>query len=135
MATQRCATGTEVINDALLVILNKALALPRKGTQVGGGKHVLMPATWNGVGPTPLGWTKSASINWVASALTSAVAIPDTLATELQKPASLALLSAAEQTTLLAAIAARVNVDTETGGYLPKAHSAANQAAEVAPKP
>lgn len=133
MTIQKCAQGTELTNDALLAILGKALALPRKGTHVGSGLHVTMPDNWNGSGETPPGWTKRASTNWVISALSSALPISDSMATELQKPESLALLSAAEQTTLVTAIAARVNVDIEIGGYLPKANAAA-QAAEKAPK-
>jgi hypothetical protein len=126
---QKCATGTEITNDALVAIVNKALGYPKVGMHLGGGKHADMPASWDGQGKAPPGWTKSATANWVASALSAAVPIPDTLATELQKPASLSLLSAAEQTTLLAAIAARSNVDTETGNFVPKA-SAAVQAAQ-----
>lgn len=130
---QRCATDTEARCDALVGIIDKALGYPRAGVHVGGGKHAAMPATWDGTGPTPPGWTKHATVSWVASATSAAVPIPDSLSTLLQRPESLGRLSVAERNTLNAAIAGRTNVDTEAGGHVPKA-SAAGQAAERAEK-
>lgn len=128
---QKCVADTEAKCDALVGIIDKALGYPKRGTHVGGGKHAVMPETWDGTGPTPPGWTKNATVSWVASAASAAVPVPDSLATQLQRPESLARLSVAERNTLSAAIAGRVNVDTEAGGHTPKA-SAASQAAERA---
>lgn len=36
---------------------DKLLGYPLRGVQVGGGVHVPMPATWDGNGPVPLGWS------------------------------------------------------------------------------
>ena len=131
---QKCAQGTEGAGDSLVAIINKALGYPKRGSHIGGGVHVTMPASWDGSGATPPGWTKQATANWVAAALDAAVPISDALATELQLPANLALLSAGEQTTLLAAISARANVDLETGIYIPKANAAAVGAAVAGEK-
>lgn len=128
-SVQKCALGLESVNDALSSIVNKALGYPRKGAHVGGGIHVPMPESWDGQGVCPPGWTKQASSNWVASALDSALPLPDVLANELQLPSNLSRISALEQATLLAALAARTNVDLEAG-YVPKA-SAAVQAAKM----
>lgn len=43
--------------DAAGMILDKAHALPVPGVHVGRGPHVDMPATWDGNGPVPIGWT------------------------------------------------------------------------------
>lgn len=124
---RKCASGTEAASDALVAIIDKALAYPKKGTRVGGGRHAAMPETWDGQGRTPPGWTKHAVANWVASAASAVVPITDDMATLLQRPAALARLNAGEQTVLLTAIAARSDVDTEAGEFRPKA-SAAGQA-------
>jgi hypothetical protein len=121
MGTQRCAHGTEANSDALVVLMGKALGLPSRGTYSGGA--VVIQETWDGTGPTPLGWTSQASTNLVASAQSSAVPIPDEMAAQLQQPAALARLSGPERGTLVAAIAGRIDTDTETGGYVPKARA------------
>lgn len=121
MGTQRCARGTEANNDALVAIMGKALGLPRRGTYSGGA--VVIQETWDGTGPTPLGWTSHASTNLVASAQSSAVPIPDDMAAQLQQASALDRLSGPERGALLAAIAARLDTDTETGGYVPKARA------------
>jgi hypothetical protein len=120
MANQRCARGTEASNDTLALIMSKALGLPRRGTYSGSDPRIVIPDTWDGTGPTPLGWTSRASINWVATANDSAVPIPDDMAAQLQQSDALARLSAPERGTLIAAIASRTDTDTETGGYSPK---------------
>lgn len=38
-------------------LLDKANALPSRGAHIGGGRHVIMPETWDGVGKVPPGWT------------------------------------------------------------------------------
>src|SRR5688500_8564277 len=129
MAEQKCTPGNEPQSDALVALLNKALAYPSPGVQVGAGKHVVMPATWNGTGKTPLGWTKTAAPVWVKDSGTAWVPIPDTLAATLQGAPAQARLTPGEQGTLMGAIAARVAIDPEAQGASPKA-SAAVQAAQ-----
>lgn len=130
MANQKCAAGSDATCDALQAIVNKALGYPKIGVHVGGGLHVVMPPTWDGQGAVPAGWTKSAVPVWMKDALTSWVPIPDTQATVLQGAPAQALLSAGEQTTLAAAIAARVTIDPEAQGAGPKVSAVA--AAQVA---
>lgn len=36
---------------------DKLLGYPLRGTHVGGGRHVDMPASWDLTGPTPIGWS------------------------------------------------------------------------------
>lgn len=50
LQTEALARETERNQD-------KLLQYPKKGTRVGGGKHVPMPDTWDGIGPVPPGWT------------------------------------------------------------------------------
>jgi hypothetical protein len=127
MARDKSATGNEAAMDALSAIIDKALVFPRVGTNVGGGIHVQMPATWDGQGETPPGWTKRATTVWVASATDAAVPLSDAMATELQRAGAQARLTGPERATLAAAIASRT--DAELDGRTPKAE-AARQAAE-----
>lgn len=43
--------------NAIAAILDKAWLQPARGTHVGGGIRVPMPATWDGNGLVPPGWT------------------------------------------------------------------------------
>lgn len=43
--------------NALAGVLDRAWSQPAIGVHVGGGIHVSMPATWDGNGPVPPGWT------------------------------------------------------------------------------
>ncbi len=129
---QKCVTGLEAANDALNAIVSKALGYPRVGQHVGGGLHVNMPPTWDGQGATPPGWTKQVVANYVASALDSVLPLSDSLVTVLQGGAAQALLTGLEIATLTAAIAGRVTVDLDGGGYVPKASAAAKSQAVAA---
>lgn len=122
---QKCAQGTEAANDALNAIVDKALVYPKIGVHIGKGPHVPMPPSWDGQGALPPGWTRHIVANYVASAATSALPIPDDLAALLQGPPAQANLSGAEKGTLTAAINGRATVDLDVGGYVPKAASAA----------
>lgn len=117
---QKCVAGTEAVNDALLVIVNKALAAAFIGAHVGGGRHVAMPTVWDKYGDTPAGWTKQRIPNYVLNVSTTQLPISDALATELQLPASQARLTVGEQTTLATALAARANFDLQSAAYVPK---------------
>lgn len=134
MATQRCVADTEVRNNELQAIVNKALGLPRKGVHIGGGTHCSMPDTWDGNGDPPPGWTKHATPVWSADATNSWLPISDAMATELLTAGPQSRLTGPERARLSAAIAARANVDPEAQGASPKA-SAAGQAAERADRP
>jgi len=126
---QKCAQGAEATNDALLLVVNKALGYPKPPVWIGTPPPGVVQS-WDGQGPTPIGWTKQPVANYVASALDSALPLPDALVAQLQAGPAQALLSAAEQLTLATAIVARVTVDLDAGGYIPKA-SAVAQAAMV----
>lgn len=117
---QKCWTGTEADCDALVAIIQKALAYPLVGTPIGAGSNATIPPTWNGLGITPTGWTRQRVANWVVSAATARVPISDALATELNLPANQARLTAGEQSTLATALAARANVTLSSGGHVPK---------------
>lgn len=120
--------------DFLRIIVDKALEYPRKGTHVGSGPHVAMPVTWDGLGPTPLGWAKSASVPWVATAADAVLPLPEDLTVELQSAPAQARLTTAERAQLSAAIAARGA--TILDGRSPKANAvAAKAAAEEEGKP
>lgn len=43
--------------NAIAGLLDRAWLQPARGTQIGGGIHVQMPAVWDGNGPVPIGWT------------------------------------------------------------------------------
>jgi hypothetical protein len=131
MANQRCAPGSEAQSDLLQATVNKALGYPIAGTHVGGGRHVDMPATWDGQGATPPGWTKHAVPVWHKDSATTWVPITDAMAAALQGGPAQARLDATERGRITAAIAARVIVDPEAQGASPKA-SAAGQAAQGA---
>lgn len=121
---QKVAHGTEASNDSLNLIVSKAMGHPKVGTHVGGGVHVNMPATWNGSGPTPPGWTKQVVAVYVASASDTVLPLPDTLVSILQGGPAQSLLTGPEIATLAAAISGRVTVDLDAGTYSPKANAA-----------
>ncbi len=43
-------------------VCNVSRDMPLRGTRVGGGIHVPMPATWDGSGAVPLGWTVATDV-------------------------------------------------------------------------
>lgn len=96
--------------DMLQAIINKALNCPRIGAHVGGGLHVLMPDTWDGVGACPLGWTKDAVLVLNGST-DSLVVLPDNAVADLAKPAAQAKLTPVEKTAVTNAVASRVEKD------------------------
>ena len=125
----KCVSGTSAAGDTLVAIINKAMGYPKKSTHVGGGIHVVQPATWDGTGATPPGWTKNATANYVNTSLDAAVPISDALATALQQAGPRSLLSAGELTTLDAALLARADKDLTLAAYIPKASAVAAGAA------
>ena len=131
---QKTVQSAEATNDALLLVVNKALGYPRKGVQIGAGPHAAIQETWDGTGARPYGWTAKAVDNWVVSAGESHVPISDALATELQLPASQARLNVAERATLSAALVVRGVVDLEAKVALPKVSAAAATKAGAAQK-
>jgi hypothetical protein len=129
MAKDKSATGTESEMDAVRVVIDKALGFPKAGQHVGSGIHVPMPQTWDGQGPTPPGWTKSASSVWVASATDAAIPLSDALAAELQGAPAQARLTGSERATLATAIAGRSQVELD--GRTPKASAAQGAAGKA----
>lgn len=129
MATARCYQGTEAQVDDIVTIIDKALAYPKIGTHIGGGRHVTMPPTWDSSGETPPGWTKRHTQTWVLNSTDAAVPISDADATELNRAAARARLTQAERDRLAAALATRANVELD--GRTPKASAAMVAAEEI----
>jgi hypothetical protein len=50
-------TGTRTYCDNVKAARDKLLGSPVRGIRCGGGVHAQMPATWDGVGRVPEGWT------------------------------------------------------------------------------
>jgi hypothetical protein len=114
----KVATGTEAQMVALQATIDKALGYPRKGTSIGTIVRLNVPETWDGTGPTPPGWTRTATIPWVNSATDAVLPLPDDLAAELQTAPAQARLSAAERTAVSGAISSRGS--TVLDGRTPK---------------
>lgn len=114
----KVATGTEAQMVALQDVIDKALGYPRKGVSIGTIRRLDIPETWDGTGPTPPGWTKTATNPWVLTATDAVLPIPDELATELQAPPAQARLTAAERAAVTAAISSRGS--TVLDGRAPK---------------
>lgn len=90
-----------------------------------------MPDTWDGTGPTPTGWAKTAVDLHVGTSNT-ALDIPDAFAVLLQGAPAQANMTGPERAAVAQAIAQRVQLtsaDYTSGGYVPKAR-AADEAAE-----
>ena len=111
-ATSLLAAATEVTQD-------KLLGYPLAGVHVGGGRHVDMPASWDGNGAVPIGWTsyKGSSRQHPTLPQWATTLDPDA-------PAAMAngrrnRLNASEQTKMTADLAAAV--PTLPGDWLPGA--------------
>lgn len=113
MTIQRSVVGTEAACDEVVVLANKALGFPAKGRHVGGGRHVDMPDTWDGTGPTPPGWTKTVTAVYVSSPTDAAVPVSDTLAAALQDAKAQAKLTGQERAALATALAGRTSVELD----------------------
>lgn len=50
-------TGTKTDCEAIKAARDKLLGPPVRGIHCGGGIHAPMPATWDGTGKVPPGWT------------------------------------------------------------------------------
>lgn len=122
MTVLRSVTGTEAECDDIVTLVDKALGYPKRGTHIGPGRHVTMPATWDGTGATPPGWAKRHVQNWVASAADAAVPLSDDDVALLAAPESQARLTVAERARLAAKTNSRSNVEIE--GRNPKANAA-----------
>jgi hypothetical protein len=103
----KIAAGTEAQMVALQATIDKALGYPRKGVSVGSIRQLNVPDTWDGTGPTPPGWTRTATVPWTNSAADAVLPLPDDLAAELQGAPAQARLSAAEKGAITAAINSR----------------------------
>lgn len=103
----KIASGTEAQMVALQATIDKALGYPRAGVSIGTIRRLEIPATWDGTGPNPPGWTLTASTPWVNSATDAVLPIPDDLAAELQSAPAQAKLSVAERAAVSGAISSR----------------------------
>lgn len=118
----KVATGTEAQMVALQATIDKALGYPRRGIQVGNRRHVDIAATWDGTGPTPPGWTKSATVPWLNSASDAVLPLPDDLTAELQSAPAQARLTGPERAAIASAVAGRGS--TILDGRIPKSKAA-----------
>lgn len=69
--------GTAIQCADLSRILNLAYGFPSRGTQKQGQLPAFVPATWNGSGATPAGWTKKRLPTFGATALDARVEYSD----------------------------------------------------------
>lgn len=90
-------SGTKTDCEELARILDKADGGPKLGVHVGGGVHVEMPATWDGTGEVPPGWTShKASVR---------ANVDSTFAIEMPTDSDTTKLTAAELAKLQASLA------------------------------
>lgn len=124
---------TEAQADNLRAIVDQAYGFPsRPATMLGGSAlSPKVPATWNGTGPAPFGWTKSQYELYRVSASDCWAPLEDDAAALV---AASPAVSAGNKAVVAAALAGRVDVPdpTEGGVRPPKANaSVAVGAAEV----
>jgi hypothetical protein len=99
--TQPAAVELEQLED-------KLLSLPAKGVHVGRGIHVPMPASWDGNGKPPMGWTSYRTSTIKHPTLSQwATPMDAKVSTALAGPDA-SKLTAGEKTKLAAADAAAV---------------------------
>lgn len=106
----KAITGTAAALRPTQAALRKAYGLPQRGSHVGAGVHVDMPAAWDGVGPCPPGWTSEAVAVHVGET-DAALPLPDDVAAYAQSAAAQARLTAGEKTLVANAIAQRTEKD------------------------
>jgi hypothetical protein len=114
--------ATEALARESELNLDKLLAYPKRGTHVGGGLHVPMPASWDGIGAVPIGWTSYRGASRRHPTLT-------TWSTPIETDASAAMqngrrlrLNASEQAKMAADLAAAVV--SLPGDWFPNAQAA-----------
>lgn len=105
--------GTVIQCNALAVILNTAYGFPSRGTQAQGAVPAFVPATWNGIAPTPPGWTKKAQATYGATALDARIAFSDA---DVALVAASSLVSAPDKATAAADALLRIDVPDITDG-------------------
>jgi hypothetical protein len=109
---------TEAQADALRATIDAALLLPSRGTTVGPFAFVPQVA-WNGVGVTPVGWTKTYADEYVLSASDAWLPCEDHI---LPIVAASAAVSAGNKASFASAAATRPDVPdvTQAGTRTPK---------------
>ncbi len=110
-------------NEGLRGLIDKALGFPKRGVQVGIGPHVNMPLTWDGNGPTPPGWSKTA-VDLHTGPLNSALELPDQIMAMVNGPEAQSRLSGPERAQIAQASASRVTIDLPGQGYAPPSANA-----------
>ncbi len=87
---------------------DKLLGYPLAGVHVGGGRHVDMPASWDGNGSVPIGWTSYKGSTRQHPTLAQWATPLDPDATNAMANGRRSRLSALEQTKMTADLAAAV---------------------------
>jgi hypothetical protein len=127
---------TEASADALSATVDQIYGWPQPGVRVGGGGHVAMPPTWNGVGATPPGWTRRQDAVWLLSAADAWYPMPDNV---VALAAASGNLTGLQKASIASAGAGRIDVPDLTQGETrtPKAEAVAvaEAAAEEETKP
>jgi hypothetical protein len=91
--------------EELRVIFDTALDLPSRGTNIGGGMHVDAPATWDGTGDCPPGWTRTAAEAFDNGAGAYAMQVPPGLVGKLDTAKNNPRLSPQQRGKLISALA------------------------------
>lgn len=113
---RKCVVGTEAANEELRALIDKALGFPARGTNVGLGPHPVIQETWDGNGPTPVGWARTA-VNLHTGPTNSVLELPDNFAVLLNGPTAQSRLTGQERAQVAIAIAGRITIDIPGSGY------------------
>jgi hypothetical protein len=116
MTTMPAVAGTEGNCEALASLIARALGYPKRSTSAVTARRITVQATWNGIGDTPVGWTKRPTTTWFLSSSSCIVPIPDAMATELAAAPAQARLTPVDRASLTAALAARSSVTVDSYG-------------------
>jgi hypothetical protein len=116
-------TGTRADCETIRASRVKLIGPPKKGTQIGDGIHVPMPATWDSLGDVPIGWTGYQGEKLVTGVTWSVDPGGDECDAALKLASADTKLTPAEKTLLQTAVTAtKVAAPTEpkTGDTTPK---------------
>jgi type IV secretory pathway protease TraF len=92
---------------------DKLLGYPRVGVHVGGGVHVAMPATWDGTGSVPVGWTSYRGSGRQHPVRQEFAVLVDPECTAALANGRRARLTAQEQTKMAADVAAAIELPAD----------------------
>jgi len=109
----KAVLGSEAVCRAVAATVDKALGYPIKGRPVGPGQVIQIQDTWDGTGPTPLGWTKTHEDVLAENSADAAYPVSDDVHALV---VSSGRISAAERLAFTSASAGRLDVDASNGG-------------------